>query len=239
VGEHRFADSPIHHRSHDINGGLRPQICAVIVSNDLKVPAEVLPLIDFFEVRIDLIGAGWQNVVKGLRHPWLATNRSPQESGKGEADEGERVAKLVEAVGLGASMVDVELSLKSLEKVVPQLKPKATCIISFHDFKRTPPYAELAEIARRQVAAGADVCKVVTTATSFADNMTMLRLIKAFPQTKMVALTMGSEGMASRILSPLAGGFFTYASLERGKESAPGQLTVAELREIYQMVNIK
>lgn len=214
----------------------RPKICAVIVSRDFKIPGDVLPLIDFFEVRIDLIGDGWQKAVANLRHPWLATNRSPLEGGKGETDEENRLAKLVEAVGLGASMVDVELSMKTLKRAISELRPKAACVVSFHDFNGTPPYPALVEIVKRQIAAGADICKVVTTAGDFADNITMLRLIKAFPQTKMVALAMGPQGMTSRILSPLAGGYFTYASLERGKESAPGQLTVEELREIYQML---
>jgi 3-dehydroquinate dehydratase type I len=217
----------------------RPKICAVIVSRDFRVPGAILPQIDFFEVRIDLIGAGWQNTVKGLTRPWLATDRSPREGGKGEADEGARVAQLTEAVRLGASMVDVELSLPHLEKVVAQLKPAVVCVISHHDFNGTPSYTALVEIAKRQVAAGADICKVVTTATSCDDNMTVLNLIKRFPENKIVALTMGSQGLMSRILAPLAGGFFTYAALERGKESAPGQLTVTELRDIYKSIGME
>ena len=72
----------------------RPKICAVIVSEDFKVSREILPLIDLFEVRIDLIGAGWQNVVPKLERPWLATNRLPSEGGKGETDEEKRIAEL-------------------------------------------------------------------------------------------------------------------------------------------------
>lgn len=214
----------------------RPRICAVIVGEDFKVPGEILPLIDLFEVRIDLIGEGWQNVVKKLSLPWLATNRTRLEGGKGEPDEEARMAKLFEAVALGASMVDVELSLK---KVVPELKKKALCLVSFHDITGTPPLPRLIEIAQRQIDAGADICKVVTTATSFDDNLTMLRLLKTFPKQKMVALAMGPQGMISRILSPMAGAYFTYASLLRGKESAPGQLTVTELREIYRTVGVE
>jgi 3-dehydroquinate dehydratase type I len=214
----------------------RPKICAVIVSEDFTVPPDVLPLVDLFEVRIDLIGAAWKEAIKKLNHPWLATNRTPVEGGRGEADEEERVSRLLEAIELGASMVDIELSTRRLKKIVPKIGPKAACLISFHDFAGTPSLRRLTEIVERQIKAGADICKVVTTATGFEDNLTMLRLIKAFPQTKMVALTMGPLGMISRILSPLAGAYFTYASLEKGKESAPGQMTVAELREIYRMI---
>lgn len=216
----------------------RPRICAVIVSKDPDIPGALLPLIDFFEVRIDLIGKGWQKIASELTLPWLATNRSPLEGGKGEADEGERVAQLLAAVELGASMVDVELSLKGLHKIVPQLKAKAACVISYHNFNETPPFRELVSIAERQMAAGADICKIVTMARSYDDTITVLGLIKQFPENDIIALTMGREGLMSRILAPLAGGFFTYASIERGRESAPGQITVAELREIYRSIGM-
>jgi 3-dehydroquinate dehydratase len=47
---------------------------------------------------------------------------------------------------------------------------------------------------------------------------------------------MGPLGLASRILCPLMGGEFTYASTEQGKESAPGQITASNLRIIYDMM---
>jgi len=45
---------------------------------------------------------------------------------------------------------------------------------------------------------------------------------------------MGPLGFASRVLCPLVGGDFTYASTEKGKESASGQITVRELRTLYE-----
>ena len=89
---------------------------------------------------------------------------------------------------------------------------------------------------RNQLNRGADICKIVTTATSPDDNLTVLQLINTFAETRMVSLAMGNLGLTSRILCPLAGGAFTYASIERDKESAPGQMTVSELVKIYQMV---
>jgi len=52
----------------------------------------------------------------------------------------------------------------------------------------------------------------------------------------MVSFAMGHLGLVSRILCPLVGGYFTYASLGEGRESAPGQLTVGHLKKIYEMV---
>jgi 3-dehydroquinate dehydratase len=47
---------------------------------------------------------------------------------------------------------------------------------------------------------------------------------------------MGSLGYTSRILCPLVGGDFSYASMEAGKESASGQIMVADLRKVYGML---
>jgi len=102
--------------------------------------------------------------------------------------------------------------------------------------KRTPPLSKMKEIVQRELDAGADICKIVTTAQRLEDNQTVLQLIADFPQTRMVSLAMGPLGLTSRILCPLVGGDFTYASIEKGKESASGQLTVAELRKLYDRV---
>ena len=92
------------------------------------------------------------------------------------------------------------------------------------------------EIVQRQLTAGADICKLVTTARSFEDNIATLQIISDFPETRVFSFAMGALGFASRILSPLVGGDFIYASIEEGKESAPGQLTVGDLRKIYGVV---
>ncbi len=52
----------------------------------------------------------------------------------------------------------------------------------------------------------------------------------------MVAFAMGPLGAASRILCPLAGGDFAYASIGGGRESAPGQIAARDLRKIYGML---
>jgi len=100
----------------------------------------------------------------------------------------------------------------------------------------TPPLNNMREIVQRQLKAGADVCKIVTTAQRFEDNLTILRLISEFSKTRIVVFAMGPLGFASRVLCPLVGGDFTYASIEQGKESAPGQITVQELRKLYEII---
>ncbi len=214
----------------------RPRICAVIVTADSELIEAIEPLVELFEVRIDLIGNGWQQLAKHLKKPWIACNRSTAEGGNWKGDETARIEELVNATELGASIVDIEVETQNLAKSIPVIKKKAKCLLSFHQLKKTPSLEAMKEIVSRQLKAGADICKVVTTAQRFEDNLSVLQLITDHPETKMVAFAMGPLGLASRILCPLVGSDFTYASMKEGGESAPGQITVRRLRAIYEMM---
>ncbi len=214
----------------------KPRICAVILNNDPKAVRGIEPFVDLFEVRIDLIGDGWQELVKRFSKPWIACNRSADEGGQWQGSEASRVEKLLQAIELGADIVDIEFRTKNLHKIVQLVKQRTKCLLSFHDLEKTPPLDEMKQMVQRQLKAGADVCKIATTAQQFEDNFTLLRLISEFPEVRLVSFAMGALGITSRVLCPLVGGDFTYASIEQGKESAQGQITVRDLTQIYQMV---
>lgn len=214
----------------------KPRICAVIVNNNRAAVKEIEPLADLFEVRIDLIGDGWRETVKSLEKPWIACNRLADEGGRWTGPEARRIESLLEAIELCADIVDVELRTKNLGNIVQVIKRRAKCLLSYHDTQKTPTIEELRKIVERQVKAGADIAKVVTTARSSEDDQVVLQLIKEFPRVKIVSFAMGTPGMVSRVMCPLVGGDFTYASIEKGGESAAGQMTVRELRQIYEMV---
>jgi len=217
----------------------KPKICAVIVNNDLEAVKEVESLVDLFEVRIDLIGDGWQKLVKQFKKPWIGCNRRGDEGGRWEGDETRRVEKLLKATELGADIIDLELRTTNLKQAIELIKKRAKCLLSFHELERTPPLNSMREIIQRQLEAGADVCKVVTTAQRFEDNLTILQIISEFPRTRIVSFAMGPLGFASRVLCPLVGGDFTYASIEKGKESAEGQMTVGDLNRIYEIIGMR
>jgi len=196
----------------------------------------VEPLVDLFEVRIDLIGEGWRELAGQLRKPWIACNRSPDEGGGWMGSEAERREELLRALELGAEIIDLELMTGNLEEMVALIRQRAQCLLSFHDLEGTPPLSRMREMVQKQLEAGADICKVVTTARKFEDNLKVLELISEFPQNRVVSFAMGPLGFASRVLSPLVGGDFVYASVEVGREAASGQITVRDLKQIYTMV---
>ncbi len=214
----------------------KPKICTVIVNKDLEAIRGSEPLTELFEVRIDLIGNGWQELVKQLNKPWIACNRSADEGGRWRGNEARRIEELLQAIELGADIVDIELETKNLEEAIHLIKKKSRCLLSFHELEETPPLNEMSEIVQKQLEAGADICKVITTARRFEDNLTVLQLIAEFPKTRIVSFAMGPLGLASRILCPLIGGDFTYASIEEGRESAPGQIALRQLRKMYEMI---
>ena len=213
-----------------------PRICAVIVDTDLDAVKRVEPLVDLFEARFDLIGGDWPEIVKQLKKPWIACNRSAREGGSWQGEELPRINELLKALELGAAIVDIELGATNLEDTVSRIRKQARCLLSFHDLKGTPSLDTLQATVKRQLEAGADLCKVVTTARSFTDNLTVLKLISDFRETNLVSFAMTPMGLTSRILCPLVGGHFTYASIKEGGESAPGQITVSDLRNIYRVM---
>jgi 3-dehydroquinate dehydratase-1 len=216
--------------------GARPKICVSLTTGDVTSLKRVEPLVDLFEVRIDLIGKVWREVARLLKKPWIACNRRKEEGGKWRGIEVDRIIELLSALELGASIIDVELATQDVGEVVKEIKGRAECVLSYHNTKETPPFKELKKILESEIHSGADICKVVTTAQCLADNLAVLQLITEFSEVKVVAFAMGVAGQISRVLCPLLGGYFTYASIEEGRESAKGQITVEGLRKIYRMM---
>ncbi|MFA5629636.1 MAG: type I 3-dehydroquinate dehydratase [Dehalococcoidales bacterium] len=211
------------------------QICAVITDMNQDL-TQVTEIADLFEVRIDLIGNGWEELTQKLPKPWIACNRRKEEGGNPCVNEKDRITELKQAIQMGADIIDIELATPELEALIPLIKKESSCLISSHNMQETPSLAALGKTVEKQLNAGADICKVVTYAAKNEDNLTVLKLISEFPENKIVAFAMGEKGLASRILCPIVGGAFTYASIAKGAESAAGQLTVSDLYEIYRMV---
>jgi 3-dehydroquinate dehydratase type I len=211
-------------------------ICVAIVENNLEAIEKAGDIVDLYEVRIDLIGEQWREVANKLSKPWIATCRRGEDMGGWKGEEKVRIQMLMEAVEMGADIVDIEVNAPGLKEMVPAIKKKAKCLISYHNFEGTPDYTTLVAITKDEIAAGADICKIVTTAKAFEDNISVLKLIREFKHKRIISFAMGVQGMISRILCPLLGGYYTYASVQSGKESAPGQIAVDDLNTIYKLI---
>lgn len=215
------------------------RICPVITCFDDEV-INIANSFKILELRIDLVGSLWVNVASRIKTSWIATCRSKDQGGMWSGCERDRINTLVEAIRYGAQFVDIEDSIDNLPEIVGKFKSMGvSVIVSHHDFNGTPEFSRMVEIVDREIKCGADVWKIATVANSLTDCLNVLRLLKLFKSTPGIALAMGSYGLLSRIVSPLLSGFLTYASVKRGCESAPGQLTVNELLEIYELMGVK
>jgi len=192
---------------------------------------------DIVELRIDYIPelqnaeACIEESLKRKTKPVIITNRPEREGGKFNGSEQDRLHLLQKAIDLGADYVDVEYD--SIKQITRQNSSKI--IISHHNFKETPH--NLSKIYDDICQQKPDIVKIVTYANDIIDNIRIFELLKS-AQIPTISFCMGESGYISRILTKKFGGFLTFASLEKGKESAPGQLTVNELSKIYHFENI-
>jgi len=214
------------------------KLCASIIGTDIAAIKKIEPIVDLFEVRIDLIGDKWMEVARQLKKPWIACNRMVEEGGKWDGNEARRIERLLQAIELGAKIIDIEYNAKNVDNIIRLIKKRAECLLSFHDFQKTPPLDVLKQIVNKELKAGADICKVVTSAQTFEDNLAVMRLFSEFPDVKIVAFAMGTQGFLSRVMAPLIGAYFTYGAVQKGVESAPGQLPVSDMLAVYEMVNL-
>ena len=224
------------------------RICVSILP---KTTTEALRLIekaeesnaDLIEVRLDCLEnhAKLADVAAHGKTPKIATNKPRSCQGKFSGTETEQQQTLLTAAKDGFEYVDIELTNPKLKDTIRELKLLGVKpIVSFHDFAETLSLSELNSVFEREIASGADVCKIVTTAKRIEDNLTLLNFTStACNKAKIVCFAMGELGKVSRLLSPLFGGYFTFASLERGSETAAGQMTIQEIKTAYELLGLK
>jgi len=134
-------------------------------------------------------------------------------------------------------------------------------ICSHHDFERTPN--NLTEIYQRLKNTGAHIVKIAIQANKITDTIGIWSLIKFYDSekdqllddkiakntklekqtgikleteiVKLIPIAMGEAGKWTRILGLAYGAPLTYASLEEGNETAPGQISAKDLIEVYRV----
>ena len=222
---------------------MRPSICVPIAKETSGEVAKTissleLSSIDLIEVRADYLKdwSGIREIPALVNTPTIFTYKTTERN-KGEpVEEFRRKLKSAEYF----TYVDIDLSTKCLKNKVAELRDmNVKPIISFHNTSETPNLATLRNIIKKESDAGAEICKLVTTANKPEDNLTCLELIRELSEShKIVCFSMGSLGTPSRVMSPIFGAFFTFASTCRGDETAQGQMTVKEMRQIYQTLGV-
>lgn len=135
---------------------------------------------------------------------------------------------------------ELQALAESLYTVFPQtpemrtstIESGACLVLSRHDFRGTPP--DVSAWIREMGSEPCEVLKVACKANRITDSLRVLDALHEWaPKRPTIALAMGEAGLITRVLAKKFGAFLTFASLEAGKESAPGQLTISEMRNVY------
>ncbi len=196
---------------------------------------------DFLELRIDYLqNPDIEKLLRSSPVPKIITNRHPDEGGRYRGPEDRRIASLQEAIDLGAEYIDIEYNF--YRKYFKREDPfRNKVIISHHNFSLTPDIEKLDQLYKTIIkkkcldVVNSDIIKIATRARTFVDNWNSLDRV-LMRKSEIISVCMGEFGIPSRIINPLYGSFLTYASMDENKTSAPGQITVKELKSIWRKI---
>lgn len=147
----------------------------------------------------------------------------------------ERLSFFENAMEAGAKYIDIELEAENslTEKLSAACKAQnVRLIVSYHNYEETPAFNYLEYIYNQCIARGAGVVKIATQVNSREDIKNLIRLYDK-PEP-LIAIGMGEAGKVTRVLAPFLGAPFTYAAPDKGEQTAPGQIRVSELKELFQ-----
>lgn len=221
-------------------------LCETNVAALKRAIAAAVEVCDLIEVRLDCLDpaelkTGAASITKLLEKSTcetILTFRPSQEGGRRTLDDATRQSFWSDAI-FSSSFFDVELDLaekfhgSELSSSLPIDWSRTIC--SHHDFVGVPD--NLDQIYSRMSATPARVLKIAIQAKDAIDCLPVFQLLERAREDgrEMIAIAMGVAGVATRILGPSRGGFLTYASLDNETATAPGQLSVSELTDVYRL----
>jgi 3-dehydroquinate dehydratase / shikimate dehydrogenase len=198
---------------------LTPRSLDEVFSSDLSGADCVEVRLDYLSNPRDSVHVRWDK----LSVPVIATCRGKDRGGQFQGSVEEEIRILQYAVENGAKFVDIDYRF-----AIPM--PGAEVIASFHDFERTP--ADLPALMEQVCASPGQIAKLATMVTSWDDNRRLLNLLQPPWPKPVIVAGMGDIGQITRVIGPARGSFLTYAGLT-ANASAPGQLTIREMNDVY------
>ena len=140
-------------------------------------------------------------------------------------------------------MIDIELAQAEFlgRYFIKQLKETQTiCLMSYHNFERTPKDAELIFKIGLMQQMGADIGKLALMPQQLNDVLRTMSLIQkahSFYDLPLAVMAMGDLGKITRVAGELMGSQFTFGYF--GENSAPGQIQVEMLDQILTTLSIQ
>jgi 3-dehydroquinate dehydratase type I len=223
---------------------LKPIICVPVVEANVRRARNLYLRAArrgfWTEIRLDYLEQpSLQRLFRTRPGKVIATNRLESEGGRWRGSEAERRLLLEEALGYGVDCLDLELAADAAwRREIWSRRGSTRIILSWHDFSGTPDSSRLEEVLQEMLAGDGDILKIVTQAREPEDNLRVLSLIPRARTAgrEIIAFCMGPLGKWSRVVAPYLGSFLTFAPFSKKGASAPGQLTVNEMRRLWKML---
>ncbi len=223
--------------------------CSIIAENVEEAIKQIkqaeLQGAEIIEIRLDYLSGdmNFGKLADSTPLPIIWTLRCDSEGGKFTGGIESQLTILLDAIKAGGNYIDIEYHRwieayelkKHFTNEIQKLKASGRdikIIFSFHDFTGTPHWIS-ALVERIEKDKYCDIVKVACKINNICENFYIFDLLK-LQTTPTIAIGMGNLGKISRILTPKFNGYLTFAALDESKTSAPGQLTIEELKKEYQ-----
>jgi 3-dehydroquinate dehydratase/shikimate dehydrogenase len=169
--------------------------------------------------------------------PIIVTCRDKQQGGAIDYPQNLRVDILAAALKAGAEFIDFEyenfISIEGQEKIRLALSQssRGRLILSAHNFETK--FDNIGKLYRKIL----NVCpvaipKLIYVANHITDCFDAFDLLHQTSAERII-FCMGPGGLISRILAKKLGCFLTFASIDELNATAPGQLTIKDLKQLY------
>jgi len=203
---------------------------------------------ELIEFRIDNFTDSSEQLLQLVQEsalPCIVTCRPTWEGGEYDGDDQTRISLLEHFCDSPRqpAYIDVELATYQRSANIRQKVGLAVdhagqvrsidtgLILSSHDFE-TRPVDLYQRVEGMAEAAAGRVIKMVWQARSLRDNIEAFELIRQ-QYKPTIALCMGEHGLSSRVLAKKFGALLTFAAIDEGGGTAPGQPTLHQMKTLY------
>ena len=138
-------------------------------------------------------------------------------------------------------MIDVEAFTGDalVKEIIACAHENGVCVVaSNHDFHATPAQSEILRRLTYMAQMGADIAKIAVMPRNNHDVLALLGATVHAADTlscPLITMAMGGAGVVTRLAGECFGSSCTFGSV--GKASAPGQVPVAQLRDVLNLLH--
>lgn len=162
--------------------------------------------------------------------PVMLTLRNKDQGGQFSESEEERLSLIVKFLELKPHYIDLEYTTNAeFIARIQENYPDTQVILSYHDFHGVPDNLE--DVYQTLAKMPAFSYKIAIHPTTTAHALQALAVSRRHPNLSVIC--MGETGSFARVLGAVAGNVIDYACLYEEAKTAPGQLTIDELTNIY------